>query len=392
MALVIPGLERLQNDSKPVVEGRRVGLLAHPASVTHDLSHALDVLIAAGARVEILFGPEHGLGGEAQDMEAVPGGGTGPRGIPLHSLYGSDEASLSPPAGLIDGLDALVVDLADVGSRYYTFVWTAVLCLRACHRAGVELVLLDRPNPLGGDVVEGAPQQPGFLSFVGLLPLANRHGLTVGEVLRLAASIDGTADALTVVRMQGWQRSMTFVETGLPWVLPSPNMPTTDTALVYPGGCLLEATWASEGRGTTRPFELVGAPGIRGGELKAELGRMALPGVEFRPVVFRPLYQKHSEKTCGGVQLHVTDPDVFLPYRTGVALLLALKRIASGSFSWREAPYEFVSDIPAVDLLAGSPAVREGVESDAELDEIAATWAVGQQEFIQSKRDSHLYI
>jgi len=391
MVKVITGLERLDRDSGRLVAGRRVGLVAHPASVTSELRHALDVVVGAGARVEVLFGPEHGFGGEAQDMEAVRGGASGPGGIPLYSLYGSDEASLSPPERIVASLDALVVDLADVGARYYTFVWTAALCLRVCHRAGVELILLDRPNPLGGERVEGAPQEPGFLSFVGLLPLANRHGLTPGEILGLAAEADGTADALTVVKMQGWERRMLHGETGLPWVLPSPNMPTWDTALVYPGGCLLEATWASEGRGTTRPFELIGAPGIDGRDLAGRLDRMDLPGVAFRPVAFKPMFHKHAGEACGGVQLHVTAPEAFLPYRTGVALLLALAGAAGDGFRWRDAPYEFVSDVPAVDLLTGSSAVRRGVEARADIEEIAATWAPGEAEFIHSKRRLHLY-
>jgi len=391
MSDVIVGLERLLRDSGELVDGRRVGLVAHPASVTRDLRHALDVVVAAGGRVEALFGPEHGFGGEAQDMEAVDGGVVGPGGIPLHSLYGADEESLSPPSELIEPLDALVVDLADVGSRYYTFVWTAALCLRVCHRVGVEMILLDRPNPLGGERVEGAPQEEGFLSFVGLHPVSNRHGLTPGELVRLAAEADGTADALTVVPMQGWERRMMHGDTGQPWVLPSPNMPTADTALVYPGGCLLEATWASEGRGTTRPFELIGAPRIEGRHLAELLEAMELPGVSFRPISFSPTFQKHAGVSCGGVQLHVTDPGEFLPYRTGVALLLALADAAGDGFRWRAAPYEFVSEIPAIDLLTGSSVVRREVEAGADLEEIASSWAAGENDFIHFKRRFHLY-
>jgi uncharacterized protein YbbC (DUF1343 family) len=391
MSRVITGLERLGAERRSLIAGRRVGLVAHPASVTFDLTHAIDVVLSAGANVEILFGPEHGFCGEAQDMESVDGAATGPRGIPLHSLYGSGLTSLSPPDSLVAPLDALVVDLADVGSRYYTFVWTAVLCLRVCQRLGVELILLDRPNPLGGDVVEGAPQRPGFLSFVGLHPVPNRHGLTLAEIVRLAADADGTGDALIVVPMEGWRRGMTHAETGLPWIMPSPNMPCFDTALVYPGGCLLEATWASEGRGTTRPFELVGAPGIDGRELAAVLDGMALPGVRFRPASFRPTFHKHAGRSCGGVQAHVTDAAAFRPYLSGVGLLLALSRVAGDAFEWRTAPYEFVTDTPAIDLLAGSPAVREGVDSGAGLPEIAATWSAGEAEFIHIKRDYHLY-
>jgi uncharacterized protein YbbC (DUF1343 family) len=359
--------------------------------VTSRFEHALDVLIEAGASMRALFGPEHGFGGEAQDMEPVAGVAAGPGGLPLHSLYGADESTLAPSPDLIRDLDVLVVDLADVGSRYYTFAWTAVLCLRACRRAGVDLVLLDRPNPLGGVAVEGAPQAPGYLSFVGLIPVPNRHGLTIGELTRLAAREEGSTDALTVVPMAGWERWMTFEDTGLPWVMPSPNMPTTDTASVYPGGCLLEATWASEGRGTTRPFELFGAPGIDGKALAETLTAMDLPGVRFRPVGFRPAFQKHAGRQCGGVQVHVVDRLSFRPYLTGVAQLLALRKVAGEGFEWRRDPYEFVTDVPAIDLLCGSPAVRELVEQSAPLEEIAETWKTGELEFVRNMRERQLY-
>jgi uncharacterized protein YbbC (DUF1343 family) len=391
MDRVVTGIERLLGDRRDLVAHRRVGLLAHPASTTAGLAHALDVLIEAGAEVEILFGPEHGFAGEAQDMEPVDGVRAGPRGLPLRSLYGRDSSSLAPRAADLAGLEAVVVDLCDVGSRYYTFVWTAVLCLRACRVAGVGLVALDRPNPLGGTAVEGAPQEPGLCSFVGLLPVSNRHGLTLCELLALAARADGTADALEVVPMLGWRRDMLFADTGLPWVMPSPNMPTFDTALVYPGLCLLEGTWASEGRGTTRPFEILGAPGVDGIALAARLHGMGLPGVRFRPLSFKPSFHKHAGESCGGVQIHVTDARAFLPYRTGVAVLLALEAEAGERFTWRNAPYEFVAESPAIDLLAGSALVREGVERGASLDEIAATWAAGEREFAEARREFFLY-
>jgi uncharacterized protein YbbC (DUF1343 family) len=391
MAAVLTGLDRIGGEAESVVRGRRVGLVAHPASVDASLRHALDVLIEAGARVEVLFGPEHGFGGESQDMEPVDGAGLGPGGLPLHSLYGSDEDSLAPADEQIAGLDALVVDLADVGSRYYTFVWTAALCLRACHRLGVELVLLDRPNPLGGDIVEGAPQKSGHLSFVGLHPVANRHGMTPGELLRLSGDLDGTRDALTVVEMRGWNRRMRFSETGLPWVMPSPNMPTEETAAVYPGSCLIEGSWASEGRGTTRPFELIGAPEVEPFALASHLKGMRLAGARFRPLSFKPAFQKHAGRACGGVQIHVTDPRCFASYRVGVALLLALRAEAGEEFRWRGGPYEFVSDRPAIDLLTGSDEVRRGVEAGAELEEIAGTWKEGESLFAHSRLEYLLY-
>ncbi len=375
----------------PRILNRRVGLVAHPASTAEDLTHTLDFLKAHGVAIEIIFGPEHGFMGDAQDMEPVNGRTAHPSGIPVVSLYGSDLESLSPRATDLTGLDVLIVDLADVGSRYYTFIWTALLCLRVCHFVGVEMILTDRPNPLGGELVEGAPQDPDYLSFVGLFPVSNRHGMTPGEVLYLAARQEGLADALHVQRMTGWRRSMTFEETGIPWVMPSPNMPTLDTALVYPGMCLLEATWASEGRGTTRPFELFGAPGISGSALKARLDGMGLEGVRFRPAGFKPGFHKHRGAECGGVQIHVTEPGRFRPYRTGIAVLLALKAEAKEAFEWRHEPYEFVVDRPAIDLLTGSSAVREMIESGATLEEISAVWETGETEFREYRRDFLLY-
>ncbi len=393
MKRTISGIERLTQDVQELklIRSRRVGLVAHPASTTSQLRHTLDVLVEAGALVEVLFGPEHGFSGEAQDMEPVEGATVGPMSLPLYSLYGQDVESLTPPPEALTGLDALVVDLFDIGSRYYTFVWTALLCLRACHRAGVEMILTDRPNPLGGNAVEGAPQGEEFLSFVGLAPVSNRHGLTPAELVSMMASREGIQGGLHIVKMEGWSRSMLFEKTGLPWVMPSPNMPTMDTALVYPGMCLIEGTWASEGRGTTRPFELVGAHGIESAILAARLEEMGLPGVCFRPASFKPAFQKQANKICGGVQLHVTNAESFLPYRTGVAVLLALKTIAGAHFRWRDQPYEFVTDRPAIDLLTGSTAVRRGIEAGAELDDIAATWAAGEEEFRQSRTDFFLY-
>ncbi len=393
MTQITLGIEKLHRDKRwsSHIRGKRVGLVAHPASTTSDFGHALDVLVETGARVEVLFGPEHGFGGEAQDMEPVDGAAVGPRGLPLYSLYGTDEESLAPPEDKLAGLDVLVVDLFDVGARYYTFVWTAVLCLRICHRAGVELILTDRPNPLGGEVAEGALQDDGYLSFVGLFPVSNRHGLTVGEIVSLVAREEGIEESLTVIPMDGWERSMHYGETGLPWVMPSPNMPTLETALVYPGMCLIEGTWASEGRGTTRPFELVGAPGIDGVRLATRLEGMGLPGVCFRPASFKPGFQKHAHEICGGVQLHVVEPRTFLPYRTGVAVLLALKAEARESFEWRDQPYEFVTDRPAIDLLTGSSLVRHAVENEASLGDIAATWAAGEEAFREARREHFLY-
>ncbi len=391
MRKIIVGVEKLRNNQGKLISGRRVGLVAHPASVISSLEHTLDVLEGLGAKMEVLFGPEHGFAGEAQDMESVDGVSTGPHGLPLRSLYGATESTLAPTADQISGLDALVVDLADVGSRYYTFVWTSVLCLRACHRAGVEMILTDRPNPIGGEKVEGGLQKPGFTSFVGLVPVANRHGLTVAELVKMVADHEGMTDGLTIVPMEGWERRMYYEDTGLPWILPSPNMPTLDTAIVYPGMCLLEGTTVSEGRGTTRPFEIFGAPGIDGVALARTLTEMKLPGVRFRPLSFKPSFHKHAGRICGGVQIHVVDRESFLSYRTGIAALVALNRILEPRLEWRIDPYEFVTDIPAIDLLTGSSEVRKGIEQGAGLSDLAETWLADEKRFIEMRQEYQMY-
>ncbi len=367
MALVRTGLERLLDDERDRIRGRRLGLVAHPASVTSTLRHALDALRDAGHDVAALFGPEHGLGGEAQDMEGVTDGDTTGRagGVPTYSLYGATFDSLSPRPAWLDGLDAVVVDLQDVGSRYYTFVWTALLMARACAARGVEVIVCDRPNPLGGVVTEGAPQLDRERSFVGLRGVPVRHALTVGELVRDAARDEGLAN-VTVIPMQGWRRAMRWEDTGLPWVLPSPNMPTPDTAAVYPGGCLLEGTNLSEGRGTTRPFELLGAPWADGRALARSLDGHA--GCVARVTTFRPMFQKHAGVTCRGVQVHLTDRARFEPYRAYLALIAAARRMQG--FAWRTERYEFVDDRPAIDLLTGDADVRRAIDAGADLEDV----------------------
>ncbi|MCC6645023.1 MAG: DUF1343 domain-containing protein [Polyangiaceae bacterium] len=351
------------------LRARRVGLLAHPASVDRELVHVSSVLAALGVAPSIVFGPEHGYGGEAQDMIGVADARDPRTGAPIVSLYGDSFESLSPTAAQLSALDVLVIDLADIGSRYYTFVWTALLAARAAARAGVHTLVLDRPNPLGNARVEGALPEARYLSFVGLEPLPVRHALTLGELVALFAARDGLplgADgALSVLPVTGdlrqggraWDR---------PFVLPSPNMPTLDTALVYPGGCLLEGTNLSEGRGTTRPFELVGAPFVEGAALSARLHALGLPGFVARPVTFLPTFHKHAGQVCGGVQVHVTDPRAFRPYATYLALVTEAARLAPGEFRFRTERYEFRDDVPALDLLTGSGAVREAIVAGAD--------------------------
>jgi uncharacterized protein YbbC (DUF1343 family) len=384
------GLEVLRDQGFAPLRGMRVGLVTHPAAVDSHLVHAADLLAAApGVRLAALFGPEHGLLGEAQDLVAVRAEQGPHAGVPVYSLYGETADSLRPTPEQLAGLDALVVDLQDVGSRYYTFQATLLYCLEAASAANLRTVVLDRPNPLGGLAVEGPTVRPGYESFVGLHPVATRHGLTLAELAGLCRKERGLSGELRVVPCEAWRREMTFEQTGLPWVLPSPNMPTPETAFVYPGGCLLEGTNLSEGRGTTRPFELCGAPWIDPRALCARLQGEALPGVAFRPARFRPTFHKFAGQGCGGVQLHVTDREAFRPVRTGLAVLAALRELSGAAFAWRAEPYEFVADRPAIDLLFGSGRERAALETGASPREVAHAWEAEEDDF-RRRRGAYL--
>jgi uncharacterized protein YbbC (DUF1343 family) len=359
------GLDRLATHPKLGAElrGARVGLLAHPAAVDRRLVHARTILDALGVGVALVLGPEHGYGGEAQDMIGVPDARDA-FGTRIRSLYGDSFDDLAPTPDDLGQIDVLVVDLQDVGSRYYTFVWTAVLAMRACARAGVRLLVLDRPNPIGGDVsrIEGRRQSRACCSFVGLEPLPVRHSLTLGEIVAWRAELeDVSPDLLRVVGVAGLERDEHATSWDRPFVPPSPNMPTYETALVYPGGCLIEGTNLSEGRGTTRPFEFVGAPWIDGARLADDLQSLGMPGVRLRPLTFRPGFQKHAGTICGGVQVHVTDPHAFRPVATYLALVTLAHAQAPDRFAFRTEKYEFRDDVPAFDLLTGDSEARERI-------------------------------
>ena len=386
---VATGLDRIADDEPEALFHLRgkVGLLAHPASVDARLVHARHVLMEGGADLRALFGPEHGYGGEAQDMIGVTDARVD--GVPVYSLYGSTEETLAPTDAQLDGLDAVVIDLQDVGSRYYTYVWTAALMLKAAAKRGIRVVVLDRPNPLGGALVEGAPQRPGHRSFVGLYDVAVRHGMTIGEIAKMVCDLESIDPrALSVVTMRGWDRAMRFEDTGLPWVLPSPNMPTPDTARVYPGGCLIEGTTLSEGRGLTRPFEIWGARGLDG---RALAERVRLEGAVLRPTSFTPTFHKHGLEVCGGVQVHVTDADAFRPYEAYQRLIRAAAELLGEGFAWRPDPYEFIGDVPAIDLLTGGPEYRAAVDAGRDLDEVIAADREGAKRFEEQRRPWLLY-
>ena len=394
MQSVMSGLDVLAAENFQRLRGLRVGLVAHPASGDSRLRHAADLLAATpGVKLEAVFGPEHGWLGQAQDLEAVAGAVPAtPRGPRVVSLYGDTVASLRPTAEQLAGLDVLVIDLQDIGARYYTFQATMLYCLEAAQALGLRVLVLDRPNPLGGLAVEGPALRPGFESFVGPHDLATRHGMTLGELAQFyQAERKLDQAALEIIRCEGWRREMFFEETGLPWVLPSPNMPTVDTAVVYPGQCLLEGTHLSEGRGTTRPFELCGGPELPAGALATRLNGERLAGVTFRPACFQPTFQKHAGKTCGGVQLHVTDRSAFQPVRTGLAVLAVLREFSGGHFRWRTETYEFVSNPMAIDLLFGSDRERLALEAGQSWRDLAAAWTVEEKEFRERREPFLLY-
>ncbi len=389
MAPVRSGLDVLVGRLSRTLRGRRIGLLCHQASVTRDLTHAIDAIAPLrGVTLAVLFAPEHGIAGTAQDLIHVASSRDRATGLTVWSLYGR---RLAPTPEMLRGLDALVIDLQDVGSRYYTYAWTMTLAMRACARADVPVVVLDRPNPLGGIVLEGNVGDPAFASFVGLHPLPVRHGMTIGERAAYHNEAHAIGCDLTVIPVQGWRRTMRWEDTGLPWVPPSPNMPTTDTARVYPGGCLIEGTNLSEGRGTARPFELVGAPFLDGRRLAEALARRKLPGVDFRAASFEPGFQKWKGRVCEGVQVHVTDAARFKSFSTYLSLIAEARRQAPRQFRWRRPPYEFETRKLPIDLLCGGEAIRRGIERGMAISAMERSWRPALARFARDRRPYLLY-
>lgn len=421
---VLSGVEALARLRPRFLRGRRVGLLMHPASVTSDLVSSRRVITKlCGAKfLRALFGPQHGIAGEKQDNMIESGHGRDrDLGVPVFSLYSETR---SPTPEMLRDIDVLLVDLQDVGTRVYTFEWTTALALESCARAGKQVVVLDRPNPLGGLALEGNLIRPGFTSFVGLYPVPMRHALTLGELAalvnaRMAVSAGGTPKAgakpnagkvgrpvrrkdeagydcpglcdLIVVPMDGWRRRMLFPDTGLPWVLPSPNMPTFDTALVYPGQVLLEGTNLSEGRGTTRPFEIFGAPWLDLQKVAARFEKRRLPGVVLREHPFEPTFHKWAKEVCQGFQIHVTDAFAFRPYLTTLALLQDVISEHRDRFEWKKPPYEYVTDRLPIDVLTGDPAVRQALESGEDLRRLERGWRGEIGAFERESRAFHFY-
>jgi uncharacterized protein YbbC (DUF1343 family) len=326
----------------------------HAASVTGALRPTSEVLADCDLfRLAALFGPQHGIAATTQDNMIEWEGSPHPRlGLPIFSLYGKHR---EPTGAMLESLDCLLVDLCDVGARYYTFIWTLFLSMRACERAGIPIVVCDRPNPINGVTTEGEVLDPEYRSFVGLHPISIRHGRTIGELAGQFRDESFPRCDLHVLPMEGWERPMWHDDTGLPWVMPSPNMPTLDTATVYPGMCLLEGTNLSEGRGTTRPFEIFGAPWIDGPAFVERLRCLGLPGVRFREAAFEPTFQKHAGEVCRGAQIHVTDRRSYLPVRTGMEIIRVARQMYPDHFAWKQPPYEYEYDRLPIEILLGGP-------------------------------------
>lgn len=384
------GLEVLLESKIHLLEGLRVGLIVNPASINSHFEHAAD-LFFKDERINLtaLFGPQHGIRGETQDNMIEWQTFTDSRThLPAYSLYGETRR---PTPEMLENVDVLVFDVQDVGTRVYTFIYTMALAMEAAHQHSKKFIVLDRPNPINGIDIEGNIHEPEFHSFVGMYPIPMRHGLTIGELALMFNQQFGINCDLEVVKMEGWQRHMFYEETRLPWVLPSPNMPTVDTAAVYPGAVLFEGTQVSEGRGTTRPFEIIGASYIIPDDLIGELNRENLPGVVFRPMHFQPTFHKFAGEICGGLQIHVTDRNSFKPVITSIAIISTIHRLYPNNFDWKQPPYEYVFDKLPFDVINGSASVCEQIMSGAKVAEIEESWREPLHQFARMRTEYLLY-
>jgi uncharacterized protein YbbC (DUF1343 family) len=384
------GIDRLLDGDRDLITRQRIGLVCNPASVDGAFRHTADRLREEDdCSLRAIFGPQHGFRSDLQDnMIETPHARDGRRGVPVYSLYSETR---EPTDVMLREVDVLVVDLQDVGTRVYTYIYTMANCMRAAARNGVRVVVCDRPNPVGGERVEGPLLQQPWTSFVGQFPIPLRHGMTIGELARLFNDAFGIGCALDVVPLAGWRRTMYYDETGLPWIIPSPNLPTLDSAIVYPGAVLFEGTMLSEGRGTTRPFELIGAPWIDAERLADAMNGLDLPGVHFRPTYFQPTFQKHAQQTCGGCQIHVLDRERFEPVRAAVELIAGFRRQDPGRFAWRQPPYEYEHEKEPIDVLYGSDRLRKTVDSDGSVGTLVESWKADRAAFLDERRPFLLY-
>jgi len=383
------GLDVFEKNWPRTLKGARTGLLVHPASVNKQLEHAVDLLLKSKTCIlKALFGPQHGILGETQDnMIEWEGFRDTKSGLPVFSLYGH---SRKPEPSMLQNIDVLAIDMQDIGSRYYTFIWTMELCMQVCMEMNKSVIIIDRPNPINGHLTEGPVLDMAFASFVGQRPLPVRHGMTIGEIGTYLRNEFYPSLNFHVIPIQGWKRKTWFDETGLPWVLPSPNMPSPETAIVYPGMCLFEGTNLSEGRGTTSPFEIFGAPFIEPDKLIKHLLRFKLPGLILRPMYFQPTFQKYIGKLCGGAQIHVINRERLKPFKTGVAIIKSIHDLYPKHFAWKQPPYEYETEKMPIDILAGTDRLRKDIEKGEQLDKMEEWWQEECSQFNKHFRKKYL--
>ncbi len=381
------GLNRFINEKLSLLKGNRVAVLCHPASVNEKYEHIIDLLLHHGVHLTTIFAPQHGFRGEKQDNMIESAHGLDSKSqLPVYSLYSETR---TPTEEMLKDIDILIIDLQDVGTRVYTFIYTMALTMKACRDFKTKVIVLDRPNPIDANTVEGNILDTEFKSFVGFYPIPMRHGMTVGELALLFNRDYEIGCDLEVIEMASYKRNMSFEETQLPWVLPSPNMPTSDTALVYPGMVLFEGTLVSEGRGTTRPFEIFGAPYINPHELVDFLRPYKLPGVHFRPLSFEPTFHKFQGEHCGGLQIHVTDRRIFRPYLTGLSIIQGIKTLYPQDFAWKQPPYEYEYEKLPIDLLIGDQNIRKSLDTSQDIYYIEDSWMGALNKFLDT-RSKHL--
>ncbi|NOZ28146.1 MAG: DUF1343 domain-containing protein [Chloroflexi bacterium] len=390
---VLPGVDVLLSQQVDLLRGKRVALLTNPSGVTASLESTLEALHAhPDIRLTALFSPEHGLYAAAADAAFIPSGTDPLTGLPIHSLYGETRR---PTPEMLEGLDAIVVDLQDVGVRFYTYLWTLTYVMEAAAEAGLPVVILDRPNPLGGQRVDGPILEPGFSSFVGRWPIPVQHGMTLGELARYFNSTRDMGVDLTVVPASGWRRGLRWHQIGLAWVPPSPGIPSLDAVWAYPGTCFLEGTNLSEGRGTALPFQIMGAPWIgeagtpSAWDLASALNGLGLEGVRFRPIRFTPCSGKWADEACGGVQVHILDLDRCAPIRVGLHMIATVRAMYPQHFEWRGTSWE--GRPPHFDLLAGNAWVREALEEGEQVETIVARWQSDVDAFMEARRPFLIY-
>lgn len=384
------GLERLLEEGHPALRGARVGLICNQASVDHSYRHAADLIHEhPDIQLRALFGPQHGIRGDVQDNMIETGHSVDRKtGLPVHSLYSETR---EPTDAMLQDIDVILFDMQDVGCRIYTFVYTLANCMRAARRLGKKVVVCDRPNPINGVSMAGNILEPEYASFVGQFPLPTRHGMTCGELGRMFNEHFQIGCDLEVIPMNGWKREYWHDDTDAPWVLPSPNMPTLDSATVFPGTVHFEGTQVSEGRGTTRPFELIGAPYIDPDQYSDRLNALGMPGVHFRSCVFQPTFQKHGGVSCGGVQIHVLDRNSFEPWFAGIAMAKLVHDMYPNEFRWKVPPYEYVYDKNPFDVISGTAKIREAFEKGIELEAIREWTEKPIEEFKELREAFLLY-